>query len=60
MPIKSFLKFSKDQQKGLFVFFALIVFLQIFFYYSNFTNPKNSSIEEQKWLSQTLKNENEH
>ena len=50
-PFKSVLKYSKDQQKGLIVLFALIISLQLVYYFVDFSQPKQQNAKEQRWLA---------
>ena len=61
-PFKTLLQFSKDQKKGLLLLFAIIISVQLYFSFSNYSRPNSQSKEAQEWLSlqssiDTLKNE---
>ncbi len=61
-PFKTLLHFSKDQKKGILVLFSIIIALQLFYYFTDFSISTKQSKEEQEWLSlqasiDTLKNE---
>jgi DNA uptake protein ComE-like DNA-binding protein len=61
--IKQFFKFSKEQQTGIVILFAIIVILQLVFYFSDFSSDKIENPEKQEWLSlqsqiDSLKKEN--
>ena len=61
-PFKTLLHFSKDQKKGILVFFAIIISLQLVHYFKDFSTSNKQSKEELEWLSlqssiDTLKNE---
>ena len=62
MSIKSFLKFDKSQRIGIFSLFAIIITLQVLYYFIDFTPIQTTNPEEQKWMSlsskiETLKSE---
>jgi DNA uptake protein ComE-like DNA-binding protein len=58
MPIKSFLKFNKSQRAGIFWLFAIIITLQILYYFIDFTPVESINPEAEKWLSLSSKIEN--
>ncbi len=51
MPIKSFLKFNKSQRIGIFSLFAIIIILQVLYYFVDFTPTETINPEKLKWLS---------
>jgi DNA uptake protein ComE-like DNA-binding protein len=50
-PFKTILHFTKDQKKGILFLFAIIIFIQVTYYFTDFTISKKVSKEEQQWLS---------
>jgi DNA uptake protein ComE-like DNA-binding protein len=63
MPIKSFLEFSKSQQKGIFALFGIIIIFQFLYFFVDFTPSETINPEKEKWLSlsnniESLKEEN--
>lgn len=48
---KNYFQFSKEQQRGILGFFAVIVGIQLVYFFVDFTTVRNQSVEEQKWLS---------
>lgn len=51
MDFKEYFAFNKEQRVGLAVLVALIVFLQLLYFFADFTPEKATSKEEGKWLS---------
>jgi DNA uptake protein ComE-like DNA-binding protein len=49
--IKSFFNFSKDQRKGVFLLFAIIIVLQVGYCLIDFNQNEKQSLEEQNWYS---------
>ena len=50
--IKPFIQFTKNQQRGILVLFAIIILVQATFFLINFNIVKTENKEAQKWLSQ--------
>ncbi len=50
-PFKSFLHFTKNQQKGVLGLFSIIIILQIVYYFVDFSEVHKPSKEEQTWLA---------
>lgn len=48
---KSFFKFSRVQRSGIFLLFAIIIALQLFYFFVDFSSFSNTSSEKEKWLS---------
>ena len=48
---KNYFQFSKEQQRGILGFFAVIVGIQLVYFFVDFTTVRTQSVEEQKWLS---------
>lgn len=49
--IQHYFKFSKGQRTGIFSLFAIIISLQIVYFFVDFTNATKEDLEKQKWLS---------
>jgi DNA uptake protein ComE-like DNA-binding protein len=49
--IKSYFKFSRGQRSGIFLLFAIIIFLQLVYFFVDFSSLSNDSPEKEKWLS---------
>ncbi|MEC4004786.1 helix-hairpin-helix domain-containing protein [Flavobacterium sp. SUN052] len=50
-PFKTILTFSKDQRKGILLLFAIIIGLQVAYYFVDFNSSEKQTPEEQNWLS---------
>lgn len=50
--IKPYIQFTKNQQRGILVLFAIIILVQAAFFLLNFNIIKTENKEAQKWLSQ--------
>ena len=49
--IKSYFKFSSEQRLGVFVLFAIIISVQLAYFFTDFSSVSNDSPEKEKWLS---------
>lgn len=49
--IARYLKYTSQQRKGIFCLFILIVVLQLFYFFSDFSKPEKANPEEQNWLA---------
>ena len=49
--IKSYFKFSSEQRLGIFVLFAIIISVQLAYFFTDFSSVSNDSPEKEKWLS---------
>lgn len=49
--IKSLFNFSREQRTGLFLLFAIIIALQLFYFLVDFSSLTSASPEKEKWLS---------
>jgi DNA uptake protein ComE-like DNA-binding protein len=49
--VKSFFKFSREQRSGIFVLFTIVIALQLFYFFVDFSSFSVSSPEKEKWLS---------
>ncbi|MGK4569317.1 ComEA family DNA-binding protein [Flavobacterium sp. 3HN19-14] len=49
--LQSYFAFTKAQRSGLFLLFAIIISLQLFYYFADFTAPEPDSPEKWQWLS---------
>lgn len=49
--VSSYFNFSKSQRTGLFVLFFLIIFLQILYFFVDFSKPTKENSEKEKWLA---------
>ncbi len=49
--IKSFFKFSRQQRTGIFLLFAIIIVLQLAYFFVDFSSFSPASPEKEKWLS---------
>ena len=49
--IKSYFKFTRSQQAGIFLLFAIIIIFQLIYFYTDFSSFSESSPEKEKWLS---------
>lgn len=64
-PFKSILYYTKNQKRGILVFFTIIVFIQIVYYFTDFSFKNVSSMEQKNWLLlqpsiDSLKNEKQN
>ena len=50
-PFRAILNFTKDQQKGILFLFAIIIIIQVTYYFTDFTIAQKPSKEEQRWLA---------
>ena len=50
-PFKTILYFSKDQKKGLLFLFAIIITIQVVYFFTDFAVKQKPTKEEQQWLS---------
>jgi len=49
--IKSYFKFSRSQRTGILFLFALIIILQLIYFFADFSSLSNVAPEKEKWLS---------
>ena len=49
--IKSYFKFSRGQRSGIFSLFAIIIILQLIYFFADFSSFSTASPEKEKWLS---------
>lgn len=49
--IKSYFKFSRGQRSGIFLFFGIIIVLQLAYFFTDFSSLSKISPEKEKWLS---------
>ncbi len=49
--IKSYFKFSQGQRAGIFLLFAIIIVLQLVYFFADFSSFPAASPEKEKWLS---------
>jgi len=49
--IKSFFKFSRQQRTGIFLLFAIIIVLQLLYFFVDFSSISKNSPQKEKWLS---------
>lgn len=49
--IKSYFQFSRNQRTGIFSLFAIIIALQLIYFFADFTSFEKDSSEKEKWLS---------
>lgn len=49
--LKSYFKFSRDQQSGIFLLFGIIIILQLVYFFVDFNSVYKISPEKEKWLS---------
>ena len=52
--IKSYFVFSRGQGFGIFLLFAIIIVLQLVYYYTDFSSISTPTPEKEKWLSMQL------
>src|SRR5690349_8859951 len=45
------LNYTGQQRKGIFFLFILIIVLQLFYFFSDFSQPEKVNAEEQNWLA---------
>ena len=50
-PIRQLFKFSKEQQTGIVILFAIIIILQFAYFFADFNSIIKEDPEKQKWLS---------
>lgn len=50
-PFKTILYFSKDQKKGLLFLFAIIITIQVVYFFTDFTKIHKPTKQEQQWLA---------
>ncbi len=48
---KTIFQYSKNQKKGILIFFSMIIIVQICYYFTDFSLVKSSSAQQKKWLS---------
>ena len=63
--LQPYFTYSKTQRSGLFLLFAIIISLQLFYYFADFTKPESDSPGKRQWLSlqteiDTLKKEKQN
>ncbi|MDD5150742.1 MAG: helix-hairpin-helix domain-containing protein [Flavobacterium sp.] len=49
--IKSYFQFSRGQSAGIFLLFAIIIVLQLLYFFTDFSSFSKESPEKEKWLS---------
>ena len=49
--IKSYFKFTSQQRIGIFMLFAIIIVLQLVYFFTNFTLPEKAFPEKEEWMS---------
>ncbi|SHG49869.1 DNA uptake protein ComE [Flavobacterium micromati] len=49
--IQSYFRFSKEQRKGIFLLFLIILTLQCVYFFSDFSSSPNNDPEKQKWIA---------
>jgi DNA uptake protein ComE-like DNA-binding protein len=49
--VKSFFQFSREQRTGIFLLFAIIIALQVLYFFVDFSSFSKASTEKEKWLS---------
>jgi DNA uptake protein ComE-like DNA-binding protein len=49
--IKSYFKFSQGQHLGIFLLFAIIISVQLAYFFTDFGSVSKDSLEKEKWLS---------
>ncbi|KFF18761.1 ComEA family DNA-binding protein [Flavobacterium hydatis] len=53
--IAPYFKFSREQRIGIFLLFAIIIILQLIYFFADFSSPSQFFLEKEKWMS--LQNE---
>lgn len=49
--LNHYFRFTNKQQTGIFLFFIIIITLQLIYFFADFTQPEKISFEERQWLS---------
>ena len=50
-PFAIYFKFTKQQRTGIFLLFALIIILQIIYFFVDFNLPEKAFPEKEEWMS---------
>lgn len=63
--IATYFKFSKEQRIGIFFLFAIIIVLQLIYFFVDFSSPSQFFPDKEKWMSlqreiDSIKNDNEN
>jgi DNA uptake protein ComE-like DNA-binding protein len=63
--ITPYFKFSRDQRIGIFLLFAIIIVLQLVYFFVDFSSPSQFFPDKEKWMSlqreiDSIKNDNEN
>jgi len=49
--VKSFFKYSRQQRSGIFLLFAIIIAIQLLYFFIDFSSFSKASAQKEKWLS---------